>query len=308
MEEICGIYSITNIINGKIYIGSSCNIDNRWTVHKRMLNKGIHHSYHLQQAWNKYGKDNFIFEVIERCNKDDLLIREQYYIDLYNSADSYYGYNISPIAGKPNITDEQRKLNALISSEKLKGENNWCNIYSEKQILSLIEDLKKGIYSYSQLSEKHNISYDIVTSVAYHTSWKYLTKDIVFPKPKLESRKNVLLTEEDVKEIINLILQGKGNDEISKLYNTAPHTISDIRNHKTWKYLTTDMIFPRVRRNKGFGNEKSKLTETDVKEIKTRLQNHDYKSLQKLASEYSVTTTVIYNIKIGKTYNYVNID
>lgn len=211
MKNISGVYSITNIKNGKLYIGSSKHIHRRWREHKNLLNKNMHHSKHLQKAWNKYGEDNFIFEIVEECDEDLLITREQYYIDLYSSADNYYGYNISEVAGMPSMTQEQRERSAQIISQRLRGEGSWCNIYSEKQIISLIEDLKTGEYSYGQLSKKHNISYDIVASVAGHANWKYLTDGIEFPKANKSTRENVKLNESDVKEIINLILSGECN-------------------------------------------------------------------------------------------------
>ena len=259
-EVISGIYTITNIKNGKLYVGSSKNIYRRWKDHKNMLRRNEHHSQHLQAAWNKYGKDNFIFEVIEKCKEEDLLIREQYYIDLYCSFDSYFGYNESEFAGRPTMTVEQREYYAKIASEKLKGEGSWCNIYSEKQIIKLIEDLKTGEYSYKQLSDKHNISYDIVASVACHGTWGYLTKNISFPKPKKSSRDNVKLTENDVDKIINMILSGECNKKISEIYNVHPHTIADIRNHKTWIDKTKDLVFPKSPKSKAY-DRKYKLKE-----------------------------------------------
>lgn len=49
-----GVYKITNTINGNFYIGSSIRIRERWYEHKYLLNKGTHHSKHLQNSWNKY--------------------------------------------------------------------------------------------------------------------------------------------------------------------------------------------------------------------------------------------------------------
>ena len=255
MEKILGIYSITNLTNGKLYIGSSNNIYRRWREHKKLLNKNVHHSYLLQNAWNKYGENNFIFEIIEECSEDMLLEREQYYIDLYSSADNYYGYNVSEYAGRPSMNQEQREYCAKIISEKFRGEGSWCNIYPEQKIKSLIDDLKTGEYSYGQLSKKHNISYDIVASVAGHASWKYLTDGIEFPKANKSTRDNVKLNENDVKEIINLIISGECNKKISEIYNVHPKTISDIRNHKTWTDMTGGMIFPRSQKSKAYDNK-----------------------------------------------------
>ena len=269
-NKICGIYSITNITNGKIYVGSSNNIERRWREHKNMLKSKKHHSTHLQNAWDKYGEDNFLFEILEECNENILLKREQYYIDFYSSADCYYGYNQSEIAGRPSITQEQRDRCAQILSEKFKGEGSWCNIYSETQIINLIEDLKTGEYSYGQLSKKHNISYDIVASVAGHASWKYLTDGIEFPKGNKSTRENVKLTETDVVKIVELLQEGYTNNEIAEVFSVNVHTISDIRNHKTWKNFTQNISFTRSPRNKKYIGLKEQIIKT---KLETNLSN-----------------------------------
>ena len=56
-----GIYVIENLLDKKKYIGSAKNIDKRWYQHKYTLNKNMHDNSYLQNAWNKYGKNNFIF-------------------------------------------------------------------------------------------------------------------------------------------------------------------------------------------------------------------------------------------------------
>jgi group I intron endonuclease len=94
-----GIYKITCIITGKVYIGSSINIEKRWLYHKEDLRKDRHRNQILQRAWEKYGSENFKFEVVEYIPEEALIEKEQYYIDLYKAADKKYGYNICPAAG-----------------------------------------------------------------------------------------------------------------------------------------------------------------------------------------------------------------
>jgi len=99
MKKI-GIYKIENKNNGKLYVGSSNNIKHRLYQHKRLLKKGEHHSVKLQNAYNKYSGNNFIFDIIEILDDESLLIeREQYWIDTLNSYDN--GYNSRPIADSP---------------------------------------------------------------------------------------------------------------------------------------------------------------------------------------------------------------
>lgn len=90
--RISGIYKIVNRINGKSYIGSSVNITFRWYVHKYELNSQIHDNIHLQRAWNKYGKENFNFEIIEEVPQNELLKKEQKYLNECKSNPRLY-YN-----------------------------------------------------------------------------------------------------------------------------------------------------------------------------------------------------------------------
>ena len=83
-----GIYKITNTINGKCYIGQSRDIESRWRAHK--VRKGTY----LYNAFQKYGVENFTFEVLEECEKERLNELEKYYIKLYHSFGE--GYNLCP--------------------------------------------------------------------------------------------------------------------------------------------------------------------------------------------------------------------
>jgi len=89
LPVISGIYKITNVINGKVYIGQSIDIYNRWNSEKH----GYGVSGHLLNAMTKYGKDNFKFEIIKECENDLLNIAETFFILCYCSFNPNYGYN-----------------------------------------------------------------------------------------------------------------------------------------------------------------------------------------------------------------------
>jgi group I intron endonuclease len=98
-SPMIGIYSIKNVKNNNCYFGSSKNIEKRWKTHLNKLKNNKHHNIHLQRAWNKYGENNFIFEIVEECDEKNLLQLEQKYID-FNPE-----YNIGmKSSGGDNIT------------------------------------------------------------------------------------------------------------------------------------------------------------------------------------------------------------
>lgn len=95
LYNICGIYRIINKINNKSYIGYSHNIGLRIKQHRNRLNVGKHCNNYLQKAYNKYGNESFIVEVIEEVELENLGSREIELIKEYNTTNSNYGYNIS---------------------------------------------------------------------------------------------------------------------------------------------------------------------------------------------------------------------
>ena len=89
-----GIYQITNLHNGKAYVGSAVSFRKRWKEHLRQLTNGNHHSTVMQRAWNKYGEAAFEFKKLLVCSKADLIWFEQRAIDALKPA-----YNICKVAG-----------------------------------------------------------------------------------------------------------------------------------------------------------------------------------------------------------------
>lgn len=126
---VTGIYKITCMVNKKIYIGSSTDISRRFDSHYSDLNRKVHHSSKLQRAYNKHGKENFKFEKLESCLIDQLLIREQYYLDTLLFAQEFIrnenrkferlGYNILPIAGRTFKRKMSKKTRLKISLSKI---------------------------------------------------------------------------------------------------------------------------------------------------------------------------------------------
>lgn len=93
-----GIYCIEDA-KGRLYYGSSEDIETRWYAHIKGLTANRHINKKLQNAWNKHGPDFFTFYVVEAVtDHSKLLEREQWWLDFVFSTEEWC-YNICKVAG-----------------------------------------------------------------------------------------------------------------------------------------------------------------------------------------------------------------
>ena len=79
--KICAVYKITNTITGDFYIGSSKDVKHRWMQHKCPSKWNDNSNSPMYIDMRKYGKDKFVFEVLEEVEPDKLKETEQYFIE-----------------------------------------------------------------------------------------------------------------------------------------------------------------------------------------------------------------------------------
>lgn len=118
---VSGIYTITNKVNGKLYVGLSNNVYHRFNQHKSDLNHNRHINPYLQNSWNKYGSDAFEFKLLKCCKPRYLKRFEKVYIKKFHSSYRENGYNLDEGGSGNHIrSDETRRK---LSEQKL-GEKN----------------------------------------------------------------------------------------------------------------------------------------------------------------------------------------
>jgi group I intron endonuclease len=108
-SNVTGVYKISCLTTGKFYIGSAHSLVKRKRTHLSCLRNKKHRNSKLQRAWEKYGEENFIFETLLICSKDDVLFYEQLLLTKLDAVQN--GFNISPsvIGGKGVKHTEETK-------------------------------------------------------------------------------------------------------------------------------------------------------------------------------------------------------
>ncbi len=160
-----GIYLITCAQEPIVYIGSSKNIKSRWTKHRQALKRGDHHCKKLQDSWDAYGDESFEFLVIEET--EDLLTREQYWIDKYWPK----CYNTHEKAA--SFMSEETITRMLETKYSKYGNYSATAILSENTVLEIIKQINSGESQYS-IAAKYNISNCAVFNIKAGRSWKHL--------------------------------------------------------------------------------------------------------------------------------------
>lgn len=245
--EKAGIYQIVNKVNQKKYIGSSTRLQGRKKRHFSELNCNIHHSQALQRAYNKYGKDNFDFFILEYCEIEKLLEREQYY--LYNLKPEY---NICKTAGNclgvkrsaetiEKIASTNRKVwedknlrtpNSKYGRNKKRENNALIRFQKEQRNLQIIEDLKSGIRQ-DMVAEKYKLSPSVITQLKKKNN-------IITEISKGSNNGFSKLTEVQVKEIKYLLKDKVKQQTIADKYNVKLRTIKAIQSGQNWNHITIE--------------------------------------------------------------------
>ena len=153
-----GIYRWINNLNGKTYIGSSNNLSVRFYTYYslRYLAKS---NRPMERALLKYGFSNFSLEILEYCTLDNLLEREQYYLDNLKP-----DYNIVEIAGSTlgykHTEESLKKMRDFILSDEVLARKKLAteNATFSRRISIIIKNIKTGESSeYKSLTEASHV-------------------------------------------------------------------------------------------------------------------------------------------------------
>jgi group I intron endonuclease len=170
MIKICGIYSITNKINNKRYIGKSKNIKVRFRNHRSDLHRNKHHSIHLNRSWLKYGKENFLWEILEECSKENLKKREIYWVRFYKSDMPEFGYNGDTANEIETRMEHSEEVCQIIRDSKI-GELNYISKLTWEKVKEIRERYKGDNISQEKLAKEYGVSRSAILHVLLNNTW-----------------------------------------------------------------------------------------------------------------------------------------
>lgn len=201
------IYKITNLINGKIYIGKDTVSD------KNYYGSGLL----IKRAINKHGIENFKKEILEECNNnDELCIREKYWIEKYNSTNSQIGYNISKGGdGGDTISNNPNKEVIRLKISNVRKGKKYEDLFPVERVIQYKERLSNK--SRGRLKGK---TYEELYGVEKARELKEkLSKIRIELNSKIPKKTKIKLTDEEINErrIIKLKEKYKNITDIKTL-------------------------------------------------------------------------------------------
>lgn len=229
-KDLFGIYSITNTVNGKQYIGQTKqNFQRRFWNHCWKLNDHSHDNRHLQNAWNKYGSDSFTFSVVQICSdSDDVDAAEIYYIKELKDKGSCY--NISDGGGG------KRGVPMNDHAKRIVGEKNREHMLGRKAS----EETKRKMSESSKhlpCSDEHkNKLRELMTGRVVSDC----TREKISKALQGSKNKSAKISEDVAKGIKESLMNGENITAVSKKNNISYGIVLSIKNNRTWKHAHVD--------------------------------------------------------------------
>ena len=243
-QKTTGIYAIRHIDSDWAYIGSSKSIQARWRGHKADLRLNRHHSPHLQNAWNKYGENAFVFEILETCFNDPVILyhREQVWINraiarLYNAS-----FQSEPGVGR-TISPENRAM----SSARMKGNKIGLNQFYRGVLTE--SDVKVILFRYASgdsvkdIAKEFKVSLASINRIARRKTWgsTEIPEDVetarinrVGKDQRGQHGSRIKLNFEIAEEIRRLWSDGVKRCDIGKRYEISTTHVRFIIQKKLW--------------------------------------------------------------------------
>lgn len=312
------VYLITNLVNLKGYIGKTVDLEDRWATHKKVANGGPdkypNDYFAIHGALNKYGVDNFKFEVLEEFDSEEMAYEfETWWIDYLGTYIRNWGYNLT--FGGEGITKEtMQKIRASSQLPEVKEKHSISMKKRYKETPQLLEDMSKRMLGNTlrkgaKLTEEHKQKCsDSLKGRVFTEEHKQKISQSLQGENCFHSK----LTEINAINIINKWYSGKYTQaRLADEYNVSRATINEIVVCKSWKYLPRPDIDNKklkvLQKSNGIyykSGINAKIKENDVIVIRELYSTGNY-TQEELGAKYGITREAIGKIVKYQNWKYI---
>ena len=267
------IYKITNLINNKIYIGQSKDVNRRWREHCLNSVSNNNENRYLYSSMRKYGINNFKIEIIEGPI-ENYNEREKYWISFYNSNKKECGYNMTEGGENPPIT---------------KGDNCSLTKYSDELILKLQKELNSTNNSFEKIGLKYGVSCEYLSLINLGKIRKDENKNYPLrPSPNIRKDREIV-----EKIIYELLFSVSSIESIAKKFNIDSDTIYKINKGQHF-YNIRELVYPIRSPHNLISNYLLENIYLDLQENKLKFSE--------IEKKYNLSKATINRINQGKSY------
>lgn len=181
------IYKILSKQTNRFYIGSSKVLKSRWSWHKNKLKNNKHHNIHLQRIYNKYGFQDLLFMEVECCLLEELLKKEQFYINCFRNNELLL--NVALNAGGGDTISQHPNKENIIKKISLSSKKRYKNGEVSEEFLKSQGRFKKGV---DHSGEKNSM---------YGKHHKDTTKEIIGLKTYIRTKFSRDIEKEIIKKL-----------------------------------------------------------------------------------------------------------
>lgn len=264
--KIIGVYTITCTANGRVYVGSSIDVQRRLRQHTNMLSRNGHSNTHMQRAWNKYGAAAFMFVIVDVCAAaGDLLPVEKRWIERLDAVNNGFNQKSNPASslgvkwsdearyrqsitmrGKshPHSEESKRNISAALRGREFSEEHRG-KISKAMTGKPLSEEARRKISAAFRGKKTGPKSDETKRKLSDAKRGRKLSDE---HKRKISEGvkrngiapylTNAKLRPEDVAVIKSLLAQGVKGADIARKYDVRPQVISDIKCNRKWSHIT----------------------------------------------------------------------
>ena len=298
--ELTGyIYIIENLINGKYYIGSTYQLKRRQRLHFKELLERRHHSRKLQNAYNKYGKENFQFIILEKITgtNDDLRDKEQWYLD-----NCFGDYNISKSSRGGVIPSLKQETVDYILDMYITGK------YTTKEIADTLDNVSHTLIR-SITSGKQYSCYNICSEKLKKV--KQVARNNNRKAGKKLSNSRIKVSQEMIDDVIKLFLSDNFTcNDLAKKHNVSTTVIFKILSSEN--YLGFQCVSKKDReeietRHRQYTvkrqlDDKPTLRKLSDKQVGQIIWLMGKKTDKALSNYFNINKAVLFAIRNGITY------